>query len=45
MNQWYCILGFDKAGSRDRRRVQPEKQGIKVAELDDWGKQRSFSEE
>jgi len=33
MNQLYWKLGFDKAGSRDRRRVLPEKQGIKLAEL------------
>lgn len=38
MNQYYLEFGFDKAGSRDRRRVQPEKQGIKIAELADWSK-------
>lgn len=32
MNLWYWKLGFDKAGSRDRRRGQPEKQRPKIAE-------------
>jgi hypothetical protein len=32
MNLWYWKFGFDKAGSRDRRRGQPEKQRPKIAE-------------